>query len=101
MSVRYDPINKPGISNLINIYASLTGLEIADVEVKFKDSNYGNFKKCVADVVCDFLEKIQEKYNTILGSEELEKILKNGAEEVSKLSKDKFEIMKNKIGLYR
>ena len=101
MSVRYDPENKPGISNLINIYASLTDLDIKTVEDKFKDSNYGNFKKCVADVVCEFLSNIQEKYHAILGSKELEEILKNGAEEVSKLSKEKFEIMKMKIGLYR
>lgn len=101
MSVKYDPENKPGISNLINIYASLTDLDIKTVEDKFKDSNYGNFKKCVADVVCEFLSNIQEKYHAILGSKELEEILKNGAEEVSKLSKEKFEIMKMKIGLYR
>lgn len=101
MSVKYDSENKPGISNLINIYASLTDLDIKTVEDKFKDSNYGNFKKCVADVVCEFLSNIQEKYHAILGSKELDEILKNGAEEVSKLSKEKFEIMKKRIGLYR
>ena len=101
MCVRYDPEKKPGISNLINIYASLTNLDIKDIEEKFKDSNYGNFKKCVADVVCEFLSNIQEKYNAIVDSKELDEILKNGADEVTKLSKEKFEIMKKKIGLYR
>lgn len=101
MSVRYDPENKPGISNLINIYASLTDLTIKEVEEKFKDSNYGNFKKCVADVVCEFLSDIQAKYNDIKNSKELDIILKSGADEVTKLSKEKFEIMKKKIGLYR
>lgn len=101
MCVKYDPEKKPGISNLINIYASLTDLDIKDIEEKFKDSNYGNFKKCVADVVCEFLSNIQEKYNAIVNSKELDEILKNGADEVTRLSKEKFEIMKKKIGLYR
>ena len=101
MSVRFDPDNKPGISNLINIYASLTGMSIEKIEEKYKDSNYGNFKKDVADVVCEFLEKIQKRYRDILNSNELEEILENGANEVRNLAKDKFEVMKNKIGLYR
>ena len=101
MSVRFDPDNKPGISNLINIYASLTGISINEIEEKYKDSNYGNFKKDVADVVCEFLEKIQKRYRDILNSNELEEILENGANEVRNLAKDKFEVMKNKIGLYR
>ena len=101
MCVRFDPDNKPGISNLINIYASLTGMSIEKIEEKYKDSNYGNFKKDVADVVCEFLEKIQKRYRDILNSNELEEILENGANEVRILAKDKFEVMKNKIGLYR
>lgn len=101
MCVKYDPENKPGISNLINIYASLTGETIKEVEEKFKNSNYGEFKKNVADVVCNFLEKIQERYNEIVDSEELEELLKNGASEVRELAKVKFEMMKKSIGLYR
>lgn len=101
MSIRYDVKNKPGISNLINIYASLTGLGIHQVEEKFKDSNYGEFKKAVADQVCTLLEKIQKRYNELVGSEEVEKILRAGASEVSELAKAKFEKMKKNIGLYR
>ena len=101
MKVCYDPENKPGISNLINIYASLTGLSINEVEEKFKDSNYGNFKSNVADVVCEFLSNIQNKYNAILNSNELDETLKNGANIVRELAKNKYELMKKKIGLYR
>ena len=61
MCVKYDPENKPGISNLINIYAAITGDNISQVEEKFKNSNYGEFKKNVADVVCQFLEKEDSK----------------------------------------
>jgi tryptophanyl-tRNA synthetase len=63
MLVKYEPENKPGISNLINIYASLTGKEIAEIESEFEGANYGTFKTKVADVVISELEKIQIKYN--------------------------------------
>ena len=101
MCVKYDPENKPGISNLINIYAAITGDNISQVEEKFKNSNYGEFKKNVADVVCQFLEKIQKRYNELVESDEIDKILAKGALEVRELSKNKFECMKKKIGLYR
>ena len=101
MSVKYDPENKPGISNLISIYSALTNMEIKDVEEKFEGSNYGEFKRSVADVVCEFLERIQKRYNEIINSNELDEILANGANEVRKLAKDKYEVMRKQIGLYR
>ena len=101
MSVRYDPEKKPGISNLINIYASLTGDSIALIEDKFKDSNYGQFKTAVADIVCEFLEKIQKRYYELVDSKELDEILQSGASIVRGLAKDKFLLMKKEIGLYK
>ena len=101
MCVKYDPENKPGISNLINIYASLTECSIKEVEEKFNDSNYGEFKRAVADIVCEFLERVQKRYNELVNSQELDEILRNGADEVRKLARDKFELMKKEIGLYR
>ena len=99
--VRYDVENKPGISNLINIYASLTGLSIKEVEEKFKDSNYGEFKRNVADQVCDLLEKIQKRYNELINSDEIDRILLKGEVEVRVKAKEKYEKMKKCIGLYR
>ena len=99
--VNYDLEKKPGISNLISIYASLTDLSIVDVEDKFKDSNYGEFKRAVADVVCEFLEKVQKRYHELVDSKELDEILKSGADTVRELAKDKFIKMKKEIGLYR
>lgn len=101
MSVRYDPDNKPGISNLINIYASLTDMSIKDVEDKFANSNYGEFKKAVADIVCELLEKIQKRYHELLDSKELDAIMLDGANKVRNMAKSKFEEMKKRIGLYR
>ena len=54
--VRFDPENKPGVSNLMGIYAALTYKSMEEIEEEFKDQNYGTFKKAVADVVCAELE---------------------------------------------
>ena len=64
MKVKFDPENKPGISNLINIYAALTDRTTNEVEILFENANYGSFKKAVADVVCSFLKEIQEREST-------------------------------------
>ena len=101
MCVKFDPENKPGISNLINIYASLTETSISVIEEKFKDSNYGEFKRAVADVVCEFLTSIQDKYKDIIESGKLDEVLNDGASKVREISKKKFMDMKEKIGLYR
>ena len=101
MNVKFDPENKPGISNLINIYASLTEMTINEVEEKFVNSNYGEFKRAVADVVSDFLSSLQERYKEIIDSGKLDEILSDGANKVKEITKNKFEVMKEKIGLYR
>ena len=97
--IKFDVENKPGISNLINIYASLSGLNIQEVEEKFKDSNYGEFKKEVANLVVEKVYTIQEKYNELLKSDKLEEILNDGIEAVRPMAKKKYEIMKQKLGL--
>ena len=99
--VKYDPENKPGITNLINIYSALTDMSIEDVESKFNGKNYGEFKKCVADVVVDFLTIIQAKYNEYINSDVIDKILDSGIEKVNKEAKMKYELVKEKVGLIR
>lgn len=100
MSVRYDEENKPGISNLINIYSSLTGKEIKEIEKEFLGSNYGTFKKAVADVVVSEIEKIQKRYNKYINGSEIDEILKDGANKTRMYAKAKYEAVKNKIGFY-
>ena len=99
--VIFDMENKPGISNLINIYCSLSGLSISQVEKKFEDSNYGIFKGEVADLVVSELSKIQKKYYEVLNSDLLDKILDDGKEKTLEIARKKYEIMKEKVGLHR
>lgn len=97
--VYYDPDTKPGITNLIDIYASLTNSTIQEVENKFKDSNYGEFKKAVADIVISVIEPIQLKYNEILNSDIIENMLEKGLNKVLPLAKAKCKLVQEKIGL--
>jgi tryptophanyl-tRNA synthetase len=60
--VRHDRDDKPGISNLIEIYGAATGLSIADVERRFEGVRYGSFKTAVAEAVVEFLRPLQERY---------------------------------------
>ena len=101
MRIVFDMENKPGISNLINIYTSLSGMSISEVEEKYKDTNYGTFKKDVADLVVSVLVPIQERYYQLLNNNEIDKILDAGLERTSKLAKVKYELLKEKVGLHR
>lgn len=101
MKVKFDPENKPGISNLINIYAALTDRTTNEVEILFENANYGSFKKAVADVVCSFLKEIQERYCELIDSEYIDEMLIENAKLVREMAHDKYEKMKKLIGLYR
>ena len=99
--VYYDPKNKPGISNLLTIYSALSDLEIKQVEEKFKDYNYGNLKKEVADLVVDKLLTIQKKYHEYMNSGIIDEILDNGAQRVQNLAQKKYKEVLYKVGLGR
>jgi len=101
MLVKYDLENKPGVSNLLTIYAVLKNITIEEAEKEFEDSKYGEFKKAVADVVVKEFTEIQKRYNEILNSEILDEILDEGKEYTKKIAKAKYEEMKSKVGLKR
>ncbi|MBR6252517.1 MAG: tryptophan--tRNA ligase [Clostridia bacterium] len=101
MSVKYDPENKPGISNLITIYHELSGKSIKEIEEEFKDSNYGTFKTAVADCVVEALNPIRERYEELINSKELDEILDAGREKTTEIAKKKYEELKEIVGLKR
>ena len=101
MAIKYDPINKPGISNLLTIYASLKEMSIDDVVSHFKDYNYGSLKKEVADVVVDRLTLIQDKYNELINSTYLDEILDKGRDKTIEIARLKYEEVRIKMGLGR
>lgn len=99
--VYYDEVNKPGISNLLVIYSSLKKISITDTEEYFKDYNYGNLKREVADVVVNTLNDIKNKYNEIINSNMLNDILDNGREVATGIAKKKTEEVFSKVGFGR
>ena len=99
--IYYDPENKPGISNLIQIYASLKDISIEETENIFKDCHkYGEFKKAVADVVVDVLAPFQEKYKEVLASGKIDEILDEGAKRASYIANKTLLKVKKTVGLY-
>ena len=63
--VRYDLENKPGISNLIEIYAAVNDKEISETEKEFENSQYGEFKVAVAETVIDYLDPIKKNFDDL------------------------------------
>lgn len=100
-TICYDLDNKPGISNLLTIYASLKEISIEDTVNHFKDYNYGSLKKEVADIVVEKLTIIQDKYNEIINSDYLDKILDEGRNKTIEIAKAKYEEVRIKMGLGR
>ncbi|MGX3066747.1 tryptophan--tRNA ligase [Ursidibacter arcticus] len=78
--VRYDVKEKPGVSNLLDILASVTGKTIPQLEVEFEGKMYGHLKTAVADEVSAMLSQLQERYHHFRNDEALlEKIYQEGA----------------------
>ena len=96
--VKYDPENKPGISNLMTIYSCLSGRSIGSIEEEFLNGGYGNFKRAVADVVCNTLEEIQNKYHSVIDSGLLDEVLLQGASKARELAKNKIMQVEEKVG---
>ncbi|MDX3458830.1 tryptophan--tRNA ligase [Streptomyces sp. ME02-8801-2C] len=79
--IRFDPQGKPGISNLLGIYSTLTGIDIAELERKYDGKGYGALKVDLADVVVDFVTPFRERTQQYLDDPEtLDSILAKGAE---------------------
>ncbi|MDU0461177.1 MULTISPECIES: tryptophan--tRNA ligase [Staphylococcus cohnii species complex] len=99
--IKFDRENKPGISNLLSIYSSLTDKTIDELQTQYKDSNYGEFKSDLAEIVKDFLVQFQEKYEYYFNSDELDTILDNGREKAQKASFKTLKKMEKAMGLGR
>ena len=97
--IQLDKENQSGLYNLIEIASSLTNRSMEDIVLEFHDQGYGKLKGYVADVVCAELEKIQTRYNEILASHTLEKVLEEGAKKAEKIAHVTLEDVKKQVGL--
>ncbi|QHT46035.1 tryptophan--tRNA ligase [Bacillus sp. SB49] len=99
--VRYDKENKPGVSNLLTIESVCSGTPIADLEQKYDGKGYGDFKQGVADAVIAVLKPIQERYEALIDSDELDDILDQGADKASYEAQKMLRKAKKAMGLGR
>ena len=100
--IKYDEVNKPGISNLLNILSCCTNKSISDLETEFEGVGYGEFKKAVADAIITLLMPIQEKYEKILADKDyLNKVLDDGARKASYFARKTLSKVKRKMGVGR
>ena len=73
--------SRPGISNLVQLYSLITDLSVKEVESQYSGKMYSDFKTDLGNVIADFLEPIQKKYNEISKDKDyLESVLSKGAE---------------------
>lgn len=99
--IKYDLKNKPGISNLLTIYSTLSNKSIKQLEKDYINLSYAEFKADLADVVVETIRPIQERYKYFINSKELDIILDNGAIKASVYAKRKMAKVQQKIGLGR
>lgn len=98
--IKFDPENKPGISNLMEIYTNFTGCTIEQTQNLFKNTNYGTFKLEVAKTISKELEPIQNSYRRILSEpEKLKNIYEEGAKKATKIASKKLEEIYTIMGL--
>ncbi len=97
--IKYDPTNKAGISNLLTIASCLSGKDIPSLEKECEGMGYGDFKKMVADIVCNELSSLQTKVASIQASGIIEKVLEEGAMKASYVARKKISKVYRKVGL--
>jgi tryptophanyl-tRNA synthetase len=79
--IRFDEVNKAGVSNLLSIHSALSGSSIPELEAHFAGAGYGDLKGEVADVVVSFATPFQDRVAELLASPDaLHDVLASGAE---------------------
>lgn len=99
--VKYDPVNKPGVSNLLTLYSIFSKKTIAEIEAMYEGKGYGYFKSDLAKLVIEEIEPIQKRYYELLDSKELDEILDEGAKKANLIAGKMVKKMENAMGLGR
>ena len=97
--VRFDPENKPGVSNLMTIYSCAAGKSFEEIENEFAGRGYGEFKQAVGESVVELLRPIREKTQDLLNNRDyLEGIYAKGAERAARLAQKTLDKVYRKVG---
>lgn len=93
----YNPEEKPAISNMLRIYATLTDKFIPDLEKEFVHMNYSEFKIGLANVISEHFNNFRENKKGL--NENLSETLESGSKKADKIASKKLEEIKEKVGL--
>jgi len=98
--IRYDVENKPGVSNLLEIYANTCDIPLADAVAEFEGKNYGTLKTTVGEaVVSNIIRPIQAQFNEISADVGyLDNIMKDNAEKAAMIGQKTLKKVKKKVG---
>lgn len=97
--IRYSE-EKPGISNLMDIYSCITGLDYAAIEREFDGKGYGDFKLAVGEAVADELKPLRERYEALLSDKAyLDAMIQKNDEKASYLALKTLRKVQKKVGL--
>ena len=98
-SVRYEPATKPGISNLLTIYAALSGRAIPDIEAEYTGRGYGDFKAGLAEVVTETFGPIRARALELLDDPaELDRVLASNADRAAAIADATLARVYDRIG---
>ncbi len=100
--IKFDPDAKPGVSNLLTIYAAFSGKSVQEAENDFAGKGYGELKLAVGETVADKLAPVQSEQAKILADKNyLSTVLANGAEKAYKTARRTLSKVYKKVGLYQ
>jgi tryptophanyl-tRNA synthetase len=100
--VRFDRENKPGVSNLLVIYAALSGKQIPAIEDEYAGRGYGDFKKGLAEVVVNEFGPVRERALGLLDDPaELDRVLGANAARAAEVAGRTLDDVYAKVGLLR
>ncbi len=98
--VKYDPVNKPGVSNLIELYTSFAGGSIPEAEARFAGQGYGALKQAVADAVIAELTPVQQRFRQYMADEAyLRRVMDEGAARAAAAAADTLKKTYRALGL--
>jgi tryptophanyl-tRNA synthetase len=100
--VRYDPMEKAGISNLIELMTVATGDSIQDVEATYDGAGYGRFKEDVGEAIVELLDPIRTRYLELRADVgELDRLFELGADKARAASAPTLELVYERLGFAR
>jgi tryptophanyl-tRNA synthetase len=97
--IRFDPVAKPGVSNLLTLLSALDGRSVAEVEAAYEGRGYGDLKKDVAEVVVDFCTEFQTRVDELMSDRaELDRLVRLGADRARVAATPTLEAVYDRVG---